>query len=91
MGAGRSRPPSPLEARELTAAETKWVAKLQALMDKCPDTLCLATHGYSYLMVWDREMVKSAESGELCGGAAEDFGIQLTTVHTPCSVHGVSG
>ena len=76
-----------LKVPRLTAAEKRWIARLEKVLLDCPDRLELVTVGDPCLQVVDAD---GARESELCDGAAHVDGIVLADIQSACIIHGVS-
>lgn len=86
-----------LKVKPQTAAEKKWIAELQAVLDRCPSKRVGAfTTGDGDITFYDR-----AFDGEICdlqnrkncefGAAVDLFGCGLGSVSFPFDVHSTAG
>ena len=78
-------------AKPLTQAETKWIKRLEKVLNSCPsERLELVTIGDSSFTVIDGLIVKEHDV-EIHDGLAERNGVAIGYVYGDIKIHGVSG
>lgn len=84
---------------KLTAAERRWLEKLQQLLDECPtDRLQAYTIGDPYLTIFDGSKMEEINDIITASGfhkdfcnAAEDAQANLSPLRFPFNVHSTAG
>jgi hypothetical protein len=88
-----------MKAKKLTAAERKWLEKVQAVLDECPsDRLEAFTIGDPDVTIFDgsrtaeidKALTKSGFSTDFCA-AVESTGSDLFHLKFPFTVHSTAG
>ncbi len=87
-----------MKTSTLTAAEKKWVAKLQAVLDECPSKRMKGfTIGDSDIRLYDASkdtqitVMHEAKPNHEFGNIVEDAKAMLAVVQFPFDVHSVAG
>ena len=91
-------PTERLQQSQLTPAEEKWIAELQAVIDKCPSKRIAGfTIGDPRISLYDASKneqiyaIQEAGSDIEFGNAVEEANASLASIRCPFQIHSVAG